>query len=157
MKLELLVLFAFAVVALAATFPRSSSPSVIHERRRYAHHKLVQGQRVDGDSVVTFRIALKQKSLEHGYNYLLNVSHPSSPHYGKLWTAGQVRETFCPSEESIDHVRVWLVSSGIERVTDSRAWLSFETTIARVEELMESEYYEYEDHETGAIRIGCEK
>jgi tripeptidyl-peptidase-1 len=87
----------------------------------------------------------------------MSVSHPSSPKYGKLWSAEDVRNTFSPSEESTEAVRNWLASAGIQDVEERRGWLVFETTIAHAEELMRSEYYEHQDLETGAIRIGCDE
>jgi tripeptidyl-peptidase-1 len=86
----------------------------------------------------------------------MSVSHPSSPQYGKLWTAEDVRNAFAPSEESIETVRGWLANAGVEHVEETHGWLVFDTTIAHAEEIMQSEYYEHEDLETGAVRLGCD-
>jgi tripeptidyl-peptidase-1 len=86
----------------------------------------------------------------------MSVSHPSSPQYGKLWTAEDVRNAFAPSKESIETVRSWLSDAGIEHVEETRGWLVFDTTIAHAEKMMQSEYYEHEDLETGAVRLGCD-
>ena len=112
---------------------------------------------MDGSAVTSFRIALKQRNLDHAEEYLMSVSHPSSPQYGNLWTAEDVRDAFAPSEESIETVRSWLASAGIEQVEETRGWLVFETTIAQAESLLESEYYEHEDLETGAVRLSCDE
>jgi len=102
-----------------------------------------------------FRIAIKQNGLEHGYDYLLNISHPRSPHYGKLWTPERVREVFAPSQSSIDSVRNWLLDSNVRDITEERGWFDFRTTIRHAEELFGSEYYEHEDDRSGAVRVGC--
>ena len=109
------------------------------------------------ESVVTFRMGLKQSNLEHAYDYLMNVSHPSSPHYGRLWTPEEVRETFAPSKDSVDAVNTWLESAGIEDVVYRKGWVSFQTTVYHAEELLQSKYYEHEDLQTGDLRIGCDQ
>ena len=148
------LLYAFTAAVIAA--PTEYSPSILHEKR-YVRPGLERGARIDGTSVTSFRIALKQRNLENGYDYLMSVSHPSSSNYGKLWTADEVRNTFAPSEESSEVVRNWLGNAGIKDIDEKRGWLVFETTIAHAEELLGSEYYEHEDLETGAIRIGCDE
>lgn len=134
----------------------TSSPHVIHEKRNILSG-LRQGQRVDGTSITTFRIGLKQNNLENGYEYLMNISHPASPHYGKLWSAEDVRKTFAPSADSVDTVREWLKLSGIEHVTEKNGWLSFESDVARVEDLMKATYYEYDNYDASGVRIGCDE
>ena len=89
MKLQLL-LYAFTATVLAA--PTEHVPSVVHEKR-YVHPGRERGARIDGTSVTSFRIALTQRNLDKGYDHLMSVSHPSSPNYGKLWTAEDVRKT----------------------------------------------------------------
>lgn len=100
--------------------------------------------------------ALKQRNLENADNYLMRVSHPSSPEYGKLWTSDDVREAFSPSEESIDAVKEWLADAGIEDVQEKKGWVVFESSIASVEDLIRTEYHEHEDVQSGAIRLGCD-
>lgn len=58
------------------------------------------------------RIALAQSNLDKADEYLMDVSHPESPNFGKHWTAKQVAEMFAPSQESYDAVTFWLRSSG---------------------------------------------
>ena len=149
MKLQILLLGAVAASAL-------SIPNVVHERR-FTETGLHQGQRVDGTSITTFRIGLKQNNLEHGYDYLMNISHPDSPHYSKTWSAEEVRDAFAPSAETIEAVQEWLARDGIAAVTESRAWVSVKMTVADAERLFNARYYEHEDHDTGLIRIGCDE
>ena len=87
----------------------------------------------------------------------MNISDPASPYYGKPWSATDVRETFSPSPESERVVRAWLADAGIEDVVEKRGWLSYNATIAHAESLMQSQYYEHGDHDSGSMMIGCDK
>ena len=87
-------------------------------------------------------------------------SHPSSPNYGKHWTSEQVTKAFAPSEETINTVKDWLVSSGVatERIahSDNRGWLAFDATAEQAENLLQTKFYQYEDTETGHTVPACE-
>ena len=154
----MLLYFLFCtILAIAFAAPTEHvSSSVLHEKR-HVRSALRRGARVDGSSITSFRIALKQRNLEHADDYLMSVSHPSSPKYGQLWTAEDVRHTFAPSDEAVNVVRRWLANAGIDKVEVRRGWLVFETSISRAEALMGSQYHEHEDHEIGAIRMGCDE
>ena len=86
----------------------------------------------------------------------MRVSHPSSPDYGKLWTSDDVREAFYPPEESINAVKEWLTTAGIQDIREEKGWLVFEAPIASVEELVQTDYHEHEELQSGAIRLGCD-
>lgn len=91
----------------------------------------------------------------------MDVSHPSSPNYGKHWTAEEVIEAFKPKDETVDEVYGWLVKSGIpaESIThsDNKAWFAFNAPAHQVERLLHTEYHEYEDARTGGVMPACEK
>ena len=148
-QFSLLSAFLFAGSAISASH-------AVHERRE-SPSGLRQGRRVDSTAIVTFRIGLKQRNLEHAYEYLLNISHPASPHYGKLWSAEEVRRAFAPSRQTVETVHSWLISEGVDHVTEQRGWLSFESTVAYVENMLKAEYYEHETDEDELVRVGCEK
>lgn len=63
-------------------------------------------------------------------------------------------------KESIDAVRNWVISSGIEssRITLSRGknWLNFEASIAEVEGLLKTEYKIFE-HPSGQKHVACQE
>ena len=86
----------------------------------------------------------------------MRVSHPSSPDYGKLWTSDDVRETFSPSGHSVNAVKEWLTAAGIDEIKERKGWLIFQSTIATAEDLMQTGYYEHEELQSGAIRLGCD-
>ena len=150
MRLHALLLIVVAASAITI------SDYVLHERR-FTEHGLTRNRRVDASSVLTFRIALKQSNLEHGYNHLMEVSHPSSSKYGKHWTVDQVRDTFRPSHSTITKVREWLLSHAIDGGTLERGYLSFDIPMAKAESMFQAEYYEHEGSETGDIRVGCDE
>jgi tripeptidyl-peptidase I len=145
-------------VLLSASLQTSFSTftSIVHEKR-HEFSGLERGARVDATSITKFRIALKQSNLDNGYDYLLNISHPSSPHYGKLWTPEEVRKTFAPDSQSIDAVRAWLGDHGITEVTERNGWLSFKSPVGSVESLIDAHYYEFDDFEGRGVRIGCDQ
>ena len=67
---------------------------------------------------------------------------------------------FAPAQESIDTVRDWLHTSGIDssRINLSRGknWLNFNASIAEVESLLRTEYKIY-SHSSGQDHIACEE
>lgn len=77
--------------------------------------------RVRPEAILPVRIALAQKNLDKGHDYLMDVSHPHSANYGKHWTADEVIEAFKPDDADVQVVRDWLVGSGIpvETITHS--------------------------------------
>lgn len=110
-------------------------------------------------------------SKRNGYDLILRLAFVSSMltalslviSYGKLWSAAEVRKVFAPSSESVEAVRDWLRSVGIDRVVESSGWLSFESTVGYVEDVLNAEYFEhededeYEDHGPKTVRMGCDQ
>jgi tripeptidyl-peptidase I len=87
-------------------------------------------------------------------------SHPSSPNYGRHWTSEKVAQTFAPDEDTITHVKNWLVSAGISpkriRQSINKGWLTFNATVNEAENLLHTKYHQYEDSETGHAVPACE-
>jgi tripeptidyl-peptidase-1 len=58
-------------------------------------------------------------------------------------------------------VREWLVSSGIDKdsitLSGNKAWLAFTATAERMEALLHTEYFEFEDAATGGIMPACDR
>jgi subtilase family serine protease len=88
-------------------------------------------------------------------------STPGSANYGKHWTSEEVIDMFKPSEETVSAVHDWLVASGIssERITHSenKGWLAFDASTAEVEDLLHTEYHEYEVKGTGDKTAACDE
>jgi len=108
------------------------------------------------------RVGLKQNNLEAGDDWLMGVSHPDSPDYGKFWSSDKVIESFKPSDETVTAVRDWLINVGgihDARIThsDNKAWLAFDATTEEAERLLRTEYHEYEHSSTGHVYAACDE
>lgn len=115
--------------------------------------------RVSRTKILPVRIGLTQ-NLDRAEEHLLDISHPHSANYGRLWTADQVIEAFKPSDEAVDAVKEWLAAHGITEgvvQSDNKAWLAFDAPASTVESLLDTEYYEYEDAKTGGVLPACDK
>jgi tripeptidyl-peptidase-1 len=129
---------------------------VVHEKRDTPHsHSRI---RLDNDAIIPIRIALRQNNLHTGHDYLMDVSHPSSKNYGKHWTAEEVHDHFAPSEEAVQAVKDWLLSSGLHEHDifhyENKGWLAMDIPASHAEHLLETDYYEYE--KSGSYHIGCD-
>lgn len=151
----LLVALSAAAVSLASI---QISPRVVHESRVSPPVGWKPVRRADSRSILPFRIGLAQSNIENIEAYLLDVSHPDSPNYGKHWSPAKVAETFKPSEESVDTVRAWLASNGVEehrvKLSSSGGWLHADITVEEAEYLLGTEYHVFESEE-GLKHIAC--
>ena len=149
----LLTLLAGAIAAPSPAF-------VLHEKRYSLPSGWTRTNRVASHEVLPMRVGLSQSNLDKAEEYLLDVSDPASPNYGKHWSAKQVAETFAPSQDSIDAVKEWLTSSGIpEEDIDhhpSKGWFKFDIPVGKAEELLKTTFYRHQ-HETGKAHIGCDE
>lgn len=135
------------------------SPHVRHESRRSLPNDWAPVRRAPSDVVLPLRIGLVQPNLDNIESFLLDVSHPDSPNYGNHWSAAKVASTFRPSAESVDTVKFWLNSGGIDlsriRLSAGGNWLEANLTIAEAEELLKTEYYVYGHEPSGTEHIAC--
>ncbi|KAF2857821.1 putative protease S8 tripeptidyl peptidase I [Piedraia hortae CBS 480.64] len=152
-----LVAFVVAAVSLvtAAVVPDAH---VVHETREGHSARWNKLGRVRSTAVLPMRIGLVQSNLDKSHEYLMDVSHPDSPNFGKHWTSQEVIDAFKPADDTIDTVRQWLVEHGIKNPTlsDNKAWFAFHATADQAESLLHTEYFEYEDSLTGGILPSCE-
>ncbi|KAI0112601.1 protease s8 tripeptidyl peptidase [Nemania sp. FL0031] len=129
-------------LGMAAVVP---SAHVLHEKRGRRHPRLAK--RAPGDTILPMRIGLKHnvEAIAKAEDWLMDVSHPSSPNFGKHWTQDQVINSFRPSDVSVETVTGWLVNSGIAKTrithSDNKLWLAFDATVTEAEELLKTEYY----------------
>jgi hypothetical protein len=98
--------------------------------------------------------------VKHLTNAELYSSDPRSSKYGKHYTSEEVTNLFAPSSATVDVVKSWLVHSGIreERISQSpnKAWLQFDTSVDKMEQLLQVKYYNYEHINSGRKYTGCE-
>ena len=68
-------------------------------------------------------------------------------------------QEFAPEQFAVDDVLAWLSMSGIDsaRIAPNQASISFTAPLRHMEQLLTTRYYEYEDEEDGAFRLGCEE
>lgn len=70
-------------------------------------------------------------------------------------------ETFRPSQQTEDEVRNWLIDSGIpsQRIThtENKAWFAFFVTAKEAENLLFTEFHEFEDSITGGVMPSCDQ
>ncbi|KAJ5599005.1 hypothetical protein N7450_000072 [Penicillium hetheringtonii] len=155
MKSSILILGAAAASVLAAPTPDYE----VHERRDYIPSYWTEGKRLDSSASLPVRIGLAQNNLAYGHELLMEMSDPSSEHYGQHMTASEVHDLFAPSKESVDDVRNWLESSGIasSRISHStnKQWIQFDAEANELEKLLNTEYYIYSHAETGRPHVAC--
>lgn len=151
----------FALSALVAySVAAPSSSHVQHEKRDYLPPGWERHGKIASHEVLPMRFALSQSNLDKADDFLMDVSHPDSPNFGKHWTAKQVADTFAPSQESVDAVSAWLINSGIapERIQKSQSigWLTVDATVAEAENLLKTEFFLHKHSLTGKPHVACD-
>lgn len=150
------------VAVLTGTAVALAVPSThaVHERRHVPHPRI--NKRLASDVVLPMRVGLQQDAaaLQSAEAWLMDVSHPASPKYGRHWTSDEVIAAFSPARDTVETVAAWLVESGIprERIThsDNKAWLAFDATVEEAEGLLHTEYYHDGIDEDGrGSMVGC--
>ena len=156
MRLRLLSFVTLSLSLVAFAEP-TLSPYVVHEKRSSIPSGWSLAHRHDASSTVPLRFALKQKNIENLGDLLLEVSHPSSPSYGKHWTASDIAREFAPSSDTIEVVRTWLLESGIKdhriSLSASKGWINVYASVEEAERLMSTEYNVYR-HASGTEHVG---
>ena len=158
MHFSLIAFCSLLPAAIAA--PTISKRHVVHERRNSLPAHWSRDAKLHGDSVLPLRIALTQGNLDKADEFLMDISHPESPNFGKHWTAKQVAEAFAPSDETVGSVIQWLADAGISgsRVKQSQSlnWIHANVTVAEAEELLKTQYYRYTHGVTGQAHVACD-
>lgn len=143
MHFSLIVAYGLLTGVIAAPAPQKRH--VVHERREQTPRNWRREDPLHPDSSLPMRFALTQNNLHNAEAYLMDVSNPSSPNFGKHWSAKKVAETFAPSADSINEVVKWLEEYGIksERVKHSQSlsWIHANVTVAEAESLLNTKYY----------------
>jgi tripeptidyl-peptidase I len=125
--LRTLIAFA-ALVSLVLAKPQLSR-SVVHEKRPASPPGWSRLERHASDAIMPLRFGLRQRNLDKIEEFLLDVSHPESPNYGKHWSPAKVAATFAPSKATVNTVKEWLGSAGIHpdrmKMASGKVWLEF--------------------------------
>ena len=123
------------------------SRRVVHERHNTTPHGWSLHRRADPDLHIPLFFALAQSNVHNLDSYLYDIAHPTSPNYGKHWSPARIAETFRPTEETIDAVRAWLHSEGVDpdrvRLSKDGGYVNVEMSVAEAEAMLETEYFVY--------------
>lgn len=148
----------WTATAIAIAVPQNH---VVHEESAVLSSRWVKRDRVQPHSKLPVRIGLAQSNLDKAHDHLMDISDPASPNYGKHWTAQEVIDAFRPTQQTEHTVRQWLVDAGIQESSithsDNKAWFAFHATTQQMENLLHTEYHEYEDVRTGGVMPACER
>jgi tripeptidyl-peptidase I len=90
-----IIIFLTALALLTRASPESD-PYAIHEKRSSAPIGWEKRERLNNNTILPVSIALAQENLEKGYDWLMDVSHPSSSKYGQHWNISDVSSAFAP-------------------------------------------------------------
>lgn len=157
MHLSSIFLLGVAVCPVAFAIP-TINRHVVHEERSIIPAGWEKQGRLPQHVVLPVRIGLTQSNLDKAYDVLEDISNAESPNYGNHWTDKQISNFFAPSTETVRTVRTWLNSSGIssKRIMHSagRGWLQFEATVAEMEVLLKTTYWQYK-HRSGKSHLSC--
>ncbi|KAH7390089.1 peptidase S8/S53 domain-containing protein [Cadophora sp. MPI-SDFR-AT-0126] len=155
------ILCLVASVSGAFALPKTTGNFVLHEKRDFESQTWRRVSRAHPSEALSVKIGLAQSNQHRAEEYLLDVSHPRSPNFGKHWTAEQVANTFAPSKETVHQVTEWLVEFGIsaerQALSPGRNWIMFNATVLEAEVLFDTEYHYFEHHPSGGYRIACDQ
>ncbi|ATY62013.1 alkaline serine protease [Cordyceps militaris] len=160
--MRLASVYLLGLAASVAAVPSARTRYVVHERRNTtARSNFSKRDAVPSDERIQVRVALKQRNLDKGMDYLMDVSDPNSPNYGKHYSAEQVAELFKPADESVESVKRWLADAGISDkslvVPKSGGSVYFSTTVDRLESILQTRYHVYHHARGDVEHIGTDE
>ena len=148
---------------------------VVHEKRDLSS-TWEKRAKVPSNTRLHARIALTQRNLENGHDYIMDMyaistrnpidtdffsADPKSSNYGKHWTPQQIGKTFTPSDLTYNAAVDWLAESGIaeHRITSNKhqGFLSLDVTTKELENLLQAEYYVYHHAQLQQHAIACDQ
>ncbi|EPE06600.1 alkaline serine protease [Ophiostoma piceae UAMH 11346] len=145
------------------TVPKRTVPTThtLHERQPAPlAARWQRTKRVPADATLPMRIGLKARNLDEGHKRLMDIADPKSANFAKHMSSKEVVDFFAPERATVDAVVAWVTSSGIdiERVSLSanKQWIQFDASTAEAEQLLLTEYHEYEHNQHGTRDIATE-
>lgn len=156
-------MYSSVLLSFLAAFPFVAphpTTHILHEKRDFNLSGAIDRRRIDGDVLLPMRIGLKPNAdaMENGEEWLMAISDPTSPDYGKFWTRDQVIDAFAPHEDSVNGVIDWLNANGISALThtDNKQWIAFDLPASQAEVLLRTEFYEHE-RANGGSEASCDE
>ncbi|KAJ3495272.1 hypothetical protein NLG97_g3513 [Lecanicillium saksenae] len=148
-----------SLVLGALGFPAENH--IVHEKRDGPRRHYVRGAPADGNMNLPVQFALKQSNMDEGAQRLYDMADPESANYGKHMTAQEAVDYYAADSETIKMVTDWLVKAGIpskDIVLDkTRTWINIESTVEKMEKVLQTRYHVYESKLTGRDHIGVEE
>lgn len=90
LEMQSLLLFLAGISPLVIAAPTITNYE-IHEKREFTNPAWVPSQiKLDQRASFPISIGLTQQNIEHGHDFLMDVSDPKSSNYAKGWTAEKV-------------------------------------------------------------------
>ena len=131
----------------------------IHEQREDQFGNDVVRNRVHPDTLLPMRIALRpnNRASSNAEAWLRAVSDPDRSTFGQFWSQEDIIEAFKPANGTINAVKGWLSSEGIEHTThsDNKQWLAFDLPARQAETMLMTKYFE-RVLENGRVEISCD-
>ncbi|TRM64249.1 peptidase S8/S53 domain-containing protein [Schizophyllum amplum] len=128
---------------------------LLHEERDDIPVDFVNRGPATPDTMLDMRVALKMADRDGLETALLDVSTPSSPHYGRHLTSEEVRAFASPSPETTDAVSDWLASEGITFKVDGADadWITFSIPVSKANELLGASYENFVHSPTDVVQV----
>lgn len=106
-----------------------------------------KGTRADKSQTLSLRLALKHREDLDLEKELLHVSTPGSSRYGKHMSLAEINQLVAPHASTLEEVHAWLERYGLEgtNITKGSDFLSVELTIGQAEELLMTEYHQFQN------------
>ncbi|KAF8189623.1 family S53 protease [Mycena galopus ATCC 62051] len=146
----------FVTLLFSSLFsPSAASPTfharAMHSSRAAAPPGFVSLGNAPADQSIKLRFALASNDVPGLERALLDVSTPSSPHYGKHLTNAEVNTYLAPSNEALAAVHGWLTSNNVTGVSSGAAgdWLTATIPISRVNDLLGANYETFQHLDSG--------
>ncbi|PNY26630.1 Uncharacterized protein TCAP_03439 [Tolypocladium capitatum] len=89
------------------------------------------------------KIALREQNMDKLQQRLLEISDPSHADYGKHMSKADVEAMTAPSAASVDAVKQWLASHGVEAGEVSSGFMPATVTTAQAEKMLGAKYGVY--------------
>lgn len=109
---------------------------------------------------VQVRVAVAQRNIKQAEQWLLQISHPLSPLFGRHWEYQQVLDWFSPDPEATQAVVSWLQQSGVTSSQIAQTQdgsLVFNATIREMEDIFKTSYGLYGQDHNPQLYLGCEE
>ncbi|KAI0066328.1 subtilisin-like protein [Artomyces pyxidatus] len=150
-----------AAVFLASLFtlvfakPHGARDLRVHERRDTHPEGFTNRGPAQADTVLRLRLALVQNDISGLQDALMDVSTPSSAHYGEHLSKEEVFQYVTAKSETVATVNSWLAENGLTATTLSPAgdWLGFQTTVEHANELFDADFSTFTHDVTGEATV----